>query len=121
MKPPQPEEGLIIDATETSGKVEKTKLVSSTTFVIPHNANIPSDDKAHKVSIGVINLKPDFEYESVPRKSPNVFIRAKVKNDSNYLILPGLANVFFDNNLVAKVVFLFYFKSVLFIRFLNLC
>jgi len=67
------------------------------------NSTIPSDNNTHKVSIGIINLKPEFEYEAVPRKNTHAFIKAKVVNDSKYLILAGQASVFFDNNFVAKV------------------
>ena len=84
-------------------KVVKSSIGSTSTFDIPRNATIPSDNNTHKVSIGVINLKPEFEYESVPRKNNHAFIKAKVTNDSKYLIIEGQANVFFDNNFVAKV------------------
>ena len=84
----------------------KSNIGSTSTFDIPRNATIPSDNNTHKVSIGVINLKPEFEYESVPRKNTHAFIKAKVTNDSKYLIL---ANVFFDNNFVAKVFILLTF------------
>jgi uncharacterized protein (TIGR02231 family) len=47
-------------------------------------------------------LKPDFEYETVPRKNTHAYIKAKVTNSSEYLMLSGPANVFFDNNFVAK-------------------
>jgi len=84
-------------------KVEKSSIGSTSTFEIPRSTTIPSDNNTHKVSIGIINLKPEFEYEAVPRKNAHAFIKAKVVNDSTYLILAGQANVFFDNNFVAKV------------------
>ena len=77
--------------------------ITSSTFEIPRKASIPADNNAHKVSIGIINLNPEFEYEVVPRKSPNVFLKAKVKNTSAYSMLAGPANVFLDNNLISKV------------------
>ena len=81
---------------------------STSTFEIPRQATIPSDNNIHKVSIGIINLKPEFEYETVPRKNAHAFIKAKVVNDSKYALLAGPANVFFDNNFVAKVIFQFF-------------
>lgn len=78
------------------------EIGSSSTFEIPRVATIPSDNDAHKVSIGIINLQPEFEYESVPRKANHAFIKAKVINDSQYAMLAGPANVFLDNNFVAK-------------------
>jgi hypothetical protein len=56
------------------------------------------------VLIAEINLKPEFEYISVPRKYPNVFIKARVVNDSSYLLLAGQANVFYDNTFITRVI-----------------
>ena len=55
------------------------------------------------MSIGIINLKPEFEYETVPKKNPYAYLKAKVTNTSDYSLLAGPANVFFENNFVAKV------------------
>ena len=80
-----------------------SNIGSTSTFEIPRLATIPSDTDTHKVSIGIINLTPEFEYESVPRKNAYAYIKAKVVNKSNYTMLAGPANVFLDNNFVAKV------------------
>jgi uncharacterized protein (TIGR02231 family) len=74
----------------------------ASTFDIPCQATVPSDNSTHKVSIGILNLKPEFEYETVPKKTPYAFLKAKVKNTSLYAIIGGPANVFLDNNFVAK-------------------
>ncbi len=58
-------------------------------------------------------MKPEFEYETVPKKNTHAYIKAKVTNTSNYPLLAGPANVFLDNNFVAKVSCLkcMYFKT----------
>ena len=80
--------------------------VVSTSFVIESLATIPSNtDKttqAHKVSIAVIDLSADLQWVSVPKESPSAFLQAKVKNTSQFLLLPGNANIFLENNFVAK-------------------
>ena len=81
-------------------KVQEGLIAS--TFDIPRQATIPADNNTHKVSIGIINLKPEFEYETAPKKTPHAFLKAKVKNTSSYAMLAGPANVFLDNNFVAK-------------------
>ena len=63
------------------------------------------------MSIGVLNLNPEFEHETVPRKNAHAFIKAKVKNESQYALIAGPANVFFDNNFVSKVNFLVFNKN----------
>jgi len=89
-------------------------------------ATIPSDNTEHKVSItneyvtslcstildwllvsqvtvALIDLKPEFEYAIIPRMSSHTYLQAVVKNTSSYALLCGPANVFLDNNFVAKV------------------
>lgn len=88
-------------------EVEVGEIGSTSTFEIPRIATIPSDTDTHKVSIGIIDLEPALDYESVPRKDSHAFIKAKVINNSQYALLAGPANVFLDNNFVAKT----YLKS----------
>ena len=83
-------------------KIQSSNIGSTSTYEIPRSATVPSDNNTHKVTIGIIELKPEFEYESVPKKSAYAFIKAKVTNTSEYSLLAGSANVFLDNNFVAK-------------------
>ena len=80
--------------------------VVSTSFVIESLATIPSNtDKStqsHKVTIAVIDLSADLQWVSVPKEAPSAFLQAKVKNTSQFLLLPGNANIFLENNFVAK-------------------
>ena len=77
--------------------------MTSTTFEIARKSTIKSDDVGHKVSIGLIEFKPKFEYEAVPKLVAHAFFTAKVKNNSSYALLEGPANVFLDNNFLTKV------------------
>jgi uncharacterized protein (TIGR02231 family) len=78
----------------------------STSYEIEGLSNIPTDtdltSQEHKVSIAVIDLKADLEWIAVPRVQPSAFLQAKVKNTSSFLLLPGRANIFLDDNFVAK-------------------
>lgn len=56
-----------------------------------------------KVTVAIIDLQPEFKYVSVPRLSPHSFLQSIVKNMSPYTILSGPANIFLDNNFLAKV------------------
>ena len=56
-----------------------------------------------QVTVALIDLSPEFTYSSVPRLSPYSFLQAKAKNSSPYTVLAGPANVFLDNNFIAKV------------------
>ena len=56
-----------------------------------------------QVTVAQVPLDPSFEYESVPKLAAFAFLKAKVRNSSPYSLLAGPANVFLDNNFVAKV------------------
>ena len=72
-------------------------------YEIARRSTIPSDNVGHKVSVAIIDLKPTFEYESVPKKATNAYLKARVKNTSPYALLAGPTNVFLDNNFISKV------------------
>ena len=74
-------------------------------YEIARRSTIPCDNVGHKVTVAIIDLVPTFEYQSVPKTSPNAFLKAKVKNVSPYALLAGPSNVFLDNNFIAKVLF----------------
>ncbi len=56
-----------------------------------------------QVTVALVDLVPEFHYVSVPRLSPYSFLQARTKNSSQYTMLAGPANIFLDNNFVAKV------------------
>ena len=55
-----------------------------------------------QVTVALVDLQPELHYTSVPRLSPHSFLQAKAKN-TPYTMLAGLANIFLDNNFIAKV------------------
>ena len=87
------------DATPLEGKL-------STSYIIEGLSTIPSDtdatSQAHKVTVAVVELTADLEWIAVPKEQPSAFLCARVKNTSPYLFLPGRANIFLDDNFVAK-------------------
>ncbi|KIM19584.1 hypothetical protein M408DRAFT_334339 [Serendipita vermifera MAFF 305830] len=87
------------DATAVEGAM-------STSYIIEGLSTIPSDtdatSQAHKVTVAVVDLTADLEWIAVPKEQPSAFLRARVKNTSPYLFLPGRANIFLDDNFVAK-------------------
>ncbi|XP_066277900.1 protein F37C4.5-like isoform X6 [Branchiostoma lanceolatum] len=92
---------LFTTGTDSSEQQGKDGLLS-TTYDIPRKANIPSDNQPHKVQIAMIDFNPTFEHETAPKRSPHAFLRATVKNDSEYALLAGPVNVYLDNNFIAK-------------------
>ncbi|KAH7103966.1 hypothetical protein BKA62DRAFT_782983 [Auriculariales sp. MPI-PUGE-AT-0066] len=84
-----------------------TESAVSATFAIEGLSTIPSDSdtdsQTHKVSIAELPLSNvELEWISVPKEQENVFLQCKVKNTSNYPLLPGQASIYMGNSFVAK-------------------
>ncbi|KAF9517235.1 hypothetical protein BS47DRAFT_1314494 [Hydnum rufescens UP504] len=74
----------------------------SSVFHIEGQSTIPSDDLSHKVSIAVLDLAAEFEWVTVPRKVTSAYLKCRVKNTSDFLLIRGPSNVFMDGNFVSK-------------------
>jgi len=89
---------------EKQARVESGVLTTS--FAIDGKSTIPSnaqgDDTSHQVAITVLDFSADLEWVVIPREQQSAFLQAKIRNKSEYLLLPGQANIFLDDNFVAK-------------------
>ena len=79
----------------------------SATFTIPGQITIASSKQngqvSHKVVVADLHFgSVNLEWITVPIQSTDVFLRAKVINTSNYVLLPGTANIFLDGSFVAS-------------------
>jgi len=90
--------------TEKQARVETGVLTTS--FAIDGKSTIPSnaqgDDTSHHVAITVLDFSADLEWIVIPREQQSAFLQAKIRNKGEYLLLPGQANIFLDDNFVAK-------------------
>ncbi|MCF7858210.1 MAG: mucoidy inhibitor MuiA family protein [Candidatus Cloacimonetes bacterium] len=71
-------------------------------FDIEGNYSIKSDNKLHQATITIENFPAEFSYTAIPKYSQFTYLKAKIKNDSEYPFLAGDSNVFLDNNFVAN-------------------
>ncbi|KAL8563313.1 hypothetical protein ACOMHN_028836 [Nucella lapillus] len=76
--------------------------VVTTMYEIQRRSTVPSDDVEHKVTVGLINIKPKINYSSIPQVVPHAFMLAKVTNTSPYTFLSGETSIFLDNTFVGK-------------------
>jgi len=83
-------------------KTEAREGAISTSFHIDGLSNIPSDNSAHKVAIGVLDLSAKMEWVTVPRLVTSAFLQCQITNTSTYVLLSGASNVFLDGSFVAK-------------------
>lgn len=67
---------------------------AAVTYRLPARVDIPSDGSPHKVTVARFPLVPVLDYICAPRLVEAVYRRARLVNDSTYLLLPGKANLF---------------------------
>jgi uncharacterized protein (TIGR02231 family) len=80
---------------------EAQKGAVAVLFSINGESSIESDASKHRVAIMSKSFQVTFRYSSVPKLSPYAYLKAKVKNDSEFPFLPGASKIFLDGNFVA--------------------
>lgn len=75
---------------------------TSVVFEIRGKNTIASDNLPHKVTVLIQDFPAEFRYSTAPKLSPHAYLKAKVKNSSDFPLLPGSTNVFLDNSFVAN-------------------
>jgi uncharacterized protein (TIGR02231 family) len=73
---------------------------ASVTFRLAQDVTIPSDGAPHKVTIAALELRPRLDFLSVPKLAEVAFRRTKATNSSDYLLLPGEANLFVEGDFI---------------------
>ncbi|KAF9532401.1 hypothetical protein CPB83DRAFT_847799 [Crepidotus variabilis] len=74
----------------------------SATFSVPGLLSIPSDDAGHNVTIVKLSLEATMSWLCVPKKDSRVHLKAKIKNASEYTLLPGNSSVYVDGSFISK-------------------
>lgn len=64
--------------------------------------SIPSDGKQHSVAIKDYSVKANYEYYAVPKLDNNAFLVALLTDWNEFNLLPGEANIYFENSFVGK-------------------
>lgn len=73
---------------------------TSVVFVPEGKASITNDNQPSTVVVAIKTFSAAFRYSTVPKLSQFAYLKAQARNESDYPLLPGRANVFFDNAFV---------------------
>ena len=73
-----------------------------TNYVVDRPYSLSSGDKPLNVRIREQKVEADYEYQTVPKLRPRVFLVAKAKNWGELVLLPGPINIFFEGGYVGK-------------------
>jgi uncharacterized protein (TIGR02231 family) len=71
-------------------------------FQIPGRNSVLSDNQPHKVTVLIQEFPAFFRYSTVPKLASHVYLKARVKNETEYPLMAGKTNVFLDNHFVAS-------------------
>lgn len=81
---------------------EQNENQLNTTFDISIPYDIASNGKPHSVSLKEYTHPATYSYIAIPRIDPNVYLMAELTDYEKLNLLPGTANVMFENMLVGK-------------------
>jgi len=79
-----------------------TTGATSSVFEISGKSGVKSNNEKHRVTIFNRDFPAEFRYSSVPKLAQYAYLKAKVKNSTDFPMLAGASNVFLDNSFVAN-------------------
>jgi uncharacterized protein (TIGR02231 family) len=86
----------------TTAEIEQSG--ASVTYAIGNRVNIPGDGSPHKAMITYLKFSPQIDFVTAPKKECKAYRRVKVDNESDLMLLPGLAQIFEDEDFIGKAV-----------------
>jgi uncharacterized protein (TIGR02231 family) len=75
---------------------------ASVTYRVARPVAIPSDGSPHRTLVTTLDLGAKLDYVTAPKLAEEAYLRAKVKNTSEFALLPGTAAIFHDADFVGK-------------------
>ncbi|KAK4475703.1 hypothetical protein MN116_000968 [Schistosoma mekongi] len=65
-------------------------------------ALIRCDNEPNRVTVGLLDLQPRYEYVTVPKRSLHAYLKATAVNNTEFSILAGPTNIYADNTFIGK-------------------
>lgn len=89
-----------ISTMDAYTQMNESQLNLSFDIDVPYT--ILSNGKHHAVALKEIKVPAEYSYVAIPKLDLNAYLIAKIKNYGDYNILPGEANVIFEDIYVGK-------------------
>lgn len=89
-------------AGETPEEAPENDFLSA--FDLDKPQDILADGKENIVTVDEQDIPVTYEYHTVPKLDPSVFLLAKMTNYGKYNLLPGTANIFYQETFVGQSV-----------------
>lgn len=99
----EPLEDAVIEVEEADfAQADIRQSGASVTYAIGNNVDIPGDGSPHKTSIYTLNLAPNIEFVTAPKKENKAYRRIKADNQSQLMLLPGTVQIFDKEDFIGK-------------------
>ena len=99
--PPVQDMDMLELATELAGgEFDAADFV--TNFDIEKPQDVLANGKDHVLSVDKQDIPTQYEYHAVPKLDPAVFLLAKITDYGKYNLLPGVANIFYQDTYVGQ-------------------
>ncbi len=85
---------------EIGGATNAEDLIAN--FDLPKPQDILANGLDNIVTLDEQNIPADYEYHAVPKLDPAVFLLAKLSDYGKYNLLPGLANIFYQDTYIGQ-------------------
>jgi uncharacterized protein (TIGR02231 family) len=95
-------DNVVEDAETFADYIEVNNTQLSIEFVPKIKITIPSDGKKHSVLLQEYSINAEYKYYAAPKLDNNAFLTAKLSKWTELNLLPGNANIFFENSFVGK-------------------
>lgn len=73
-----------------------------TNFELQKPQDIPADGQDNVVTVDEQDVPAQYEYHAVPKLDPSVFLLAKITDYGRYNLLPGTANIFYQDTYIGQ-------------------
>jgi uncharacterized protein (TIGR02231 family) len=100
----QKEQPMRIRGASSLGRenVTTTQQQTTTAFQINIPYTIPSNNQAYDVAVTDHQIDANYQYATVPKLSPHVYLLARITNWNELDLLPGQANIYFSGTFQGK-------------------
>ncbi|HKP52403.1 MAG TPA: mucoidy inhibitor MuiA family protein [Chloroflexia bacterium] len=75
---------------------------AAVTYRVARPVAVPSDGSPHKTTVTTLDLEAKLDYVTVPKLAEEAYLRAKIKNSSALILLPGSANIFHEADFIGR-------------------
>lgn len=98
-------EEMLADAGETALFFEANESLLSIEYKPNLKIKVPADGKKHFVELQKFEMKAEYSYYAAPKVNKDVFLIARTKDFKKIPLLPGEANIYFENAFVGNTYF----------------